>query len=155
MSTVQTLLVAVLILATSVWLGGYVAIAVVARTTTSTLPAANRVVFFRTLGRRFLPVGGTALVLAYACGAALITMADWSPAAWAALAVAVLLVVVLAVAVRQARALTRMRAAALSEEAGQSLQRRFSRRAKAANGLRGLIGLLSVVLVVLGAVLAG
>ena len=154
MSAVQTLLVSVLIIATAVWLGGYVAIAVVARTTSTTLPKSQRVDFFRAVGRTFLPVGGTALVLAYACGAVLITMAGWSATAIAALVVAAALVVVLAAGVRQARSLTRMRTAALAEDAEHSLPQRISRRARAANALRGLIGVLSVVLVVLGAAIA-
>lgn len=152
MSAVQTLLVTVLVLATSVWLGGYTAIAVVAHTTSRTLEAQHRVDFFRALGRTFLPIGGTALVLAYASGLALILRDEWTPTATAAVVVAVLLVVVLAVAVRQARALTRLRSAALTESEA-SLPRRISGRARAAGWLRAVIGLLSVVLVVLGAVL--
>lgn len=154
MSAVQTLLTVVLIIATSVWLGGYAAIAVVARTTTKTLDPAARVEFFRSLGRTFLPIGGTALVLAYACGLALITVAGWTATAVAALIVAVALVVVLGVAVRQARMLTRLRTAVLAENQAAS-STPIARRAKAANALRGTIGVLSLTLVVLGAVLAG
>ena len=154
MSAVQTVLVTILILATSVWVGGYAAIVVVARTTTKTLEKSQRVDFFRAFGRTFLPVGGTALTLVYLCGAVLISMAGWSATAFVALAVAVLLLVVLALGVRQARGLTRMRAAALDADAPAGLSGRIAARARWANALRGLIGVLSLVLVVLGAALA-
>ncbi len=44
-------LAAVLVLATAVWVGGLVAIFVVARVADATLRAAERVAFFRGLGR--------------------------------------------------------------------------------------------------------
>lgn len=62
-------LTAVLVLATAVWIGGLVAIFVVARVAHSTLGAADRVAFFRGLGRAYGLVGGIALATALASGA--------------------------------------------------------------------------------------
>lgn len=75
--TVQAVLLAVFILATSVWVGGYVAVAVVARAASATLDAAGRVAFFRSLGRSYLWVGVPALVIALATGAILARDHDW------------------------------------------------------------------------------
>ena len=51
-------LTAVLVLATAVWIGGLVAIFVVARVAHATLGTAERVSFFRGLGRAYGFVGG-------------------------------------------------------------------------------------------------
>ena len=62
----------VLVLATSIWVGGLVTIAVVARVASRTLAPVERVHFFRGLGRTYGPVGGVALVTALGTGAALV-----------------------------------------------------------------------------------
>lgn len=142
-----------LLLSTSVWLGGYVAIALVARTAAKTLEPAQRVAFFRGLGRTYLWVGTGALVVALVSGALLARSHAWDAAMVVTLVVAVLLVGSLAVAVRQARQLTRLRRRALTE-ADAGLQQRIGRSQRAAGWLRALLGLLSVILVVMGAVLA-
>jgi hypothetical protein len=51
-------LTAVLVLAAAVWIGGLVAMFVVARVAQATLGAAERVAFFRSLGRVYGLVGG-------------------------------------------------------------------------------------------------
>jgi hypothetical protein len=56
---------------------GLVAIFVVARVAQRTLRPQDRVVFFRALGRPYGPVGGTALVVALGCGAALLSGRAW------------------------------------------------------------------------------
>lgn len=65
----ETTLTAVLVLATAVWVGGMVAIFVVARVARATLGAAKRVAFFRRLGRAYGLAGGAALTVALASGA--------------------------------------------------------------------------------------
>jgi hypothetical protein len=49
----ETSLTAVLVLATAVWIGGLVAIFAAARVAHATLGAAERVTFFRSLGRAY------------------------------------------------------------------------------------------------------
>ncbi|MGN6130678.1 MAG: hypothetical protein ACTHOK_10105, partial [Nocardioidaceae bacterium] len=62
----QGAMTAVLVVATSIWLGGYVAIVVVARVATRTLDPGGRVALFRSLGRAYLRVGLPALAVALA-----------------------------------------------------------------------------------------
>lgn len=57
-------LVAVFVLATAIWVGGLVTIAVVAQVAHRTLTPAGSVAFFRRLGRTHGIVGSTALLMA-------------------------------------------------------------------------------------------
>ncbi|MGH3263491.1 MAG: hypothetical protein ACRDNS_16025 [Trebonia sp.] len=70
-------LTAVLVLGTSVWIGGLVAIFVVARVAHATLATADRVAFFRGLGRAYGLVDGVALATALASGAVLASAYRW------------------------------------------------------------------------------
>lgn len=148
-------LLTVLILSTSVWVGGYVAIAVVARTATTALDPIHRVALFRSLGRNYLRVGLTALVIALAASAALLHDHPWDTALIVAVIVAVALILSLAFGVIQARRMTRLRRSALADPADQNTAARLASAAHRTAALRGLIGLLSLVTVVLGSVLAG
>lgn len=144
----------VLVLATSVWVGGYVAIAVVARVASSSLNAADRIAFFRWLGRTYLPVGSAALICALLSGAVLLWGRPLDGLLVVTVTAALLLVVLLAVAVSQARAMTRVRAAALAAPNDATLSSQVLSGGRAAGALRALLGLLSLVLVVLGCVMA-
>ncbi|MDQ2816494.1 MAG: hypothetical protein M3Z75_32835, partial [Actinomycetota bacterium] len=73
----ETSLTAVLLLATAVWIGGLVAIFVVARVARATLGPAERVAFFRGLGRAYGLAGGVALTAALASGAVLASTYRW------------------------------------------------------------------------------
>lgn len=150
---VRVALLAVLVLAACVWVGGYVAIGVVARVATRTLAPAARVSFFRGLGRSYIWVGTPALLVALAVGAALVTDRGWDGAAAAAAVLAALLLAALALGVAQARRMTLLRADALSSGAPE-LAGRVRRGARAATLLRAGIGLLTLALVVVGALLA-
>ena len=152
--TVEAVVLAALVLATSVWVGGYVAIAVVARTATSTLDPAARVAFFRALGRTYLRVGLSALAVALGTGAVLLRGHEWDALLTATAAVAVVLVATLAVAVVQARRMTVSRRELLGAPDDASAAARAHQGARAAALLRGVLGLLSVTLVILGAFLA-
>ncbi|GAB3485546.1 hypothetical protein [Flexivirga lutea] len=149
------LLVTVLVLSTSVWIGGYVAIAVVARTAATTLDAAQRVAFFRTLGRSYLRVGTPALVIALASGAVVARNHPWDAALIISLVVAALLVILLAVAVQQARRMTRLRHAALQADEDPATVPAIRRGRRSAGILRAALGVLSVILIVLGCFMAG
>ncbi len=140
-------------IAASVWLGGYVAIAVVMFAARRSLEAPARVAFFRALGRAYLPVGGAALTLASLTGAASL----WGrPVSGLTLGLAVVvasIIIVLVVAVGQARRMTRLRRAHLSEPSNARLSATVQRVGRAAVVLRALLGLLSVVAVSLAALL--
>jgi uncharacterized membrane protein len=151
--TTQAVLAGIFMLASCIWVGGYVAIAVVARTAVQTLDPGNRVAFFRSLGRSYLWVGTPALVIALGTGAGLLTDHAWTGTVTAAVVVAAALVASLAVGVAQARRMTRLRGAALAEPQNAGLQQRVARGARGATILRAAIGLLSFALIALGALL--
>lgn len=152
--TAQAVLLGVFTLASCVWVGGYVAIAVVARVAARTLEPASRVAFFRALGRSYLFVGTPALLIAIGTGAALASQLPWDGVLVAAAVLAAALLVSLAAGVVQARQLTRLRVAALTDPSDSALARRVRHGARAATALRALIGLLSLALIALGSLLA-
>lgn len=152
--TTQAVLLGIFTLASCIWVGGYVAIAVVARTAAQTLDPANRVAFFRALGRAYVWVGTPALAVALGTGAGLLTDHAWTGTVTAAVAVAAALVAALACGVVQARRMTRLRSAALAEPQDAALRQRVARGARGATILRTVIGLLSFALIALGSLLA-
>jgi len=152
--TTRAVLLGVFTLASGVWVGGYVAIAVVARTAGRVLEPAPRVRFFRVLGRSYLLVGASALVLALGTGAGLLSDHPWDGTLVAAVVVAAALVVSLGVGVAQARRMTRLRAAALAAPDDPQLRRQVRQGARAATVLRAAIGLLSLAMIALGSLLA-
>lgn len=151
---VQGVLTAALVVATSIWLGGYVAIVVVARVATATLDPAGRVALFRSLGRAYLRVGIPALAVALAVGAVLLTQHGWDALATTTAALSLVLVGLLAVAVAQARRMTGLRRQALAHPEDRALAEEVHRGGRHAGLLRALLGLLSLSLVVLGSFLA-
>ena len=151
---VETVMLTAFILATSVWVGGYLAIAVVARAATLTLDPAARMSFFRALGRKYFWVGFPALVIALACGAVLARDVAGGGLFFAMSVVSGVLLVCFALAVVQARRMTRLRHQLIRLGPHPVLQARVADGARAATMLRGLLGLLTLSLVVLGAVLA-
>jgi hypothetical protein len=148
----DALLVAVELVGASVWIGGLVAVAVVARVARGQLDPPARVAFFRSLGRRYLRVGGTALVVAYADGAVLLARGPWSDARSVALGCAVALACVTLAGVAQARSLTRLRTAALAGDP-RIAEGDVVRHARRAAALRGLIAALTLAVVLAAAVL--
>lgn len=151
---VRAALAGVLILATAVWIGGFVAIVVVARAARRALGPAERVAFFRALGRTYGVVGTGALVVALGTGASLVYGRPWDGALVAAVVVAAALVATLAAGVVQARRMTRLRRDALRHPGDAPLAARVRRRARAAAALRAMIGGLSLALLALGVLLA-
>jgi uncharacterized membrane protein len=150
----RSALLGLLVFSAAVWVGGLVAIAVVARVARRTLAPAERVAFFRGLGRSYGGVGGTALGVALVTGALLAVQRPWDGLRSASAAVAGCLVATTAVGVVQARAMTRLRAAALGGPTDPELATRVRRGARRAAALRGGIAVLSLTLVALGALLA-
>jgi hypothetical protein len=139
---VTTILLVLLILATSVWIGGAACLIVVSRVTRTTLSAADRVALFRQLGKRWGIIGTAALVIAYACGLVLLLTAPWTALSTWLVVLGVALAIALAAGIVQARRMTRLRRAAAS--AGVAAPRSHS-----ATLLRVGIVALSVAMVVL------
>jgi uncharacterized membrane protein len=152
--TTRAILLGMFTLASGVWVGGYVAIAVVARAASRVLEPAQRVRFFRTLGRSYLLVGASALVVALGTGAGLVSDHTWNGTLVATVVVVAALVVSLGVGVAQARRMTRVRSAALAAPDDLQLSGQVRQGARAATVLRAVIGLLSLALIALGALLA-
>jgi uncharacterized membrane protein len=149
----STPLIALHALAASIWVGGLVAIVVVARAASATLEPAQRVAFFRALGRSYGVVGSVALLVALATGALLLHGHPWDGLLIATALAAAALLVATAVGIAQARAMTRLRRRALAEP-GEAIDAQVRRGAALAGALRGAIALITLTLVVLGSALA-
>jgi len=147
-------LAAVLVLATAVWIGGLVAIFVVARVAHATLGPAERVAFFRGLGRAYGLVGGIGLTIALASGAVLAATYRWDGQLTASAVLAAGLVAVTVAGVAQARRMTRLRQDALRGPGSAELTAKVRRGARSAAALRAAIAALSLALLALGAVIA-
>jgi uncharacterized membrane protein len=143
-------LVAVELVAASIWVGGLIAIFIVARAASATLGPAERIAFFRALGRTYGIVGSLALLVALAVGAILLDGHQWDSLLIATAIVAGALVLALATGIAQARAMTRLRRRALE---APELGERVHRGAALAGTLRGVIAALTLTLVVLAAAL--
>ncbi|MBS1676135.1 MAG: hypothetical protein JST08_02000 [Actinobacteria bacterium] len=143
-------LVTIELVAASIWVGGLVAIFVVARSASATLAPVERITFFRALGRSYGIVGSLALLVALAVGAILLRGHPWDGLLVTTAVVAGALVLALATGMAQARAMTRLRRRAL---AAPELDGRVRRGAALAGALRGMIGVLTLALVVLAAAL--
>ncbi|MBI2244789.1 MAG: hypothetical protein HYU55_12930 [Nocardioides sp.] len=158
MSVLDAVLTGVLVLATSIWVGGLVAIMVVARIATRALDPVARVALFRGLGRVYLVVGTAALAVGYVAGGLLLRDETWGPLLVATVVVAVALAAVLGVGVEQARQMTRLRRRTLEAPADPalagSLADQVRRGAVRAAVLRAGIGVLSLALLVLGVAIA-
>jgi uncharacterized membrane protein len=147
-------LLAVNLIASAIWIGGLVAILLVARAADRTIAPAQRVEFFKVLGRSYGIVAGTALVVALATGVVLLRHHAWSSTQVAAAAIAGALVIATAAGMLQARTMTRLRRATLESERAEDRCRELRRGTLLASGLRGAIGLLTLALTVLAAALA-
>ncbi|MBS1887389.1 MAG: hypothetical protein JSU06_09390 [Actinobacteria bacterium] len=148
----SVILLVVNALSAAIWIGGLVAIFVVARAASATLDPPQRIAFFRVLGRTYGIVGTIALLVALASGAILLAGHPWDALLLATAIVAAALLLALAVGMAQARAMTRLRRRAIdSPELADGVRR----GAALAGVLRGAIAALTLALVVLGAALAG
>src|SRR5579875_2824288 len=140
----KALLAIVLVLATAVWIGGMVAIFVVARVAHATLGPGERVAFFRGLGRAY----------GLASGAVLASTHSWDGQLTASTVVAAGLVAVTVAGVAQARRMTRLRQDALRDPGRAELAARVRQGARNAAILRAAIAALSLALLALGTVMA-
>jgi len=144
----------VLLLATSIWIGGFVAIAIVARVARHELDAPTRIAFFRRLGRRYLVVGGGSLAVALGSGGSLLAPGDWTPTKTVAAALGLALALATVVGVIQAREVARMRASNLLG-AQNAASAEVERSAVACAALlRASIGALTFALLAVGSAIA-
>lgn len=151
--TTRGILLGVFILATCVWVGGFVAIAVVARVATRTLSAQHRIAFFRGLGRVYALLGTTALIVAIGTGAGLASEHPWDGTLIAAAVLAAVVLAALGTGMVQARRMTRLRRAALTSPDDAQLALRVRRGSRSAAMLRATIGVLSLALIAVGTLL--
>ena len=152
MLTTSTPLVAVELVAASIWVGSLVCLAVVTAAARRVLDTPSQVALFRAVGHRYGLVGTTTLLVAIGAGLAL----SWPPAAWSpitdsAVALAGLLVIASGAGMAQARAMTRLRRQATSAPEDQGLAVSVRRGRLLANMLRGLMAAVTLAIVVLAA----
>jgi len=151
---VTSVAVFVLLLATSIWIGGFVAIAIVARVVRHELDTPARIAFFRRLGRCYLFAGGGSLAVALGSGSILLARGDWTPARTVAVVLGLALALATVAGVIQARALTRMRQRnLLSSRNAAAAEAERSAAARAAL-LRASIGALTFALLAVGSAIA-
>ncbi len=146
-------LLTVELITASVWVGGMVCMAIVARAARGVLDETSQVAFFRSVGRRYGIVGTTSLLVAIAAGIAL----SWPPASWSgaivgALILAGLLVVATVVGMMQARAMTALRRRSIWSREDNSTAEALRRGRQLANMLRGLMALITLSIVILAAI---
>lgn len=145
-------LVAVELIAASIWVGGMVCIAIVAKAARGVLDESSQVAFFRAVGRRYGMVGTASLLIAIAAGLAL----SWPPSSWSrTIDAAVVLAGVLAVAtiagMMQARAMTALRRKLIANAGDSSTAVALRRGRLLANGIRGLMALMTLAIVIFAA----
>lgn len=150
---ITSALTGLLILATSIWIGGFVALVVVARVASRTLPAPTHVEFFRCVGRTYGQVASLALAAALTLGAILIYGRTWNAPLTATVAVAAALVISTIVGVAQARRIGVARRQALEQPADLHRLAVVRRGARTAAALRAVVGALSLALLALGVLL--
>jgi putative copper export protein len=151
--TWSAVLVFVHLLAAAVWVGGFVAVGVVARVARRELEPSARVAFFRSLGRSYGKVGGSALVVAVLTGIALLAQRGWDREAGVAGILALALILSTLAGVAQAREMTRLRQRAVNGPLDAELSARIERGARQALIMRMAVGVLTPS-VALGAMLA-
>ena len=152
MFTARMVVIAVGMLAGSVWVGSLVCLALVARVASRHLDGPARVSLFRAIGRLYAVVGTGALVVAIAVGVVLAwPLPDASGTVVTALVLAGILVVLTGAGMAQARRMTLRRQHVLGAPRDPDGQRAVARGATAAGALRGAMAAVTFVIVVLGA----
>jgi putative copper export protein len=149
---VSTPLVAVELVAASIWVGSLVCLAVVAAAARQVLDGPNQVRLFRSVGQRYGILGTAALLAVIGAGLAL----AWPPSSWsatidAAVAVAGALLLLTSLAMIQARRMSKLRQRSLSAPHEVGVERAVSRGRRLAGGLRATMGVATLAVVILAA----
>ena len=156
MITGRTVLIAVEMLAASVWVGSLVCLALVSRVARRVLDGPSRVALFRGIGRLYGRVGTGALLVAIAAGVAIAGRpSHWETTVSLAIILSAVLVALTLVGMAQARRMTVQRQRALGAPHDASIASRIGRGAAVAGALRGSIALVTLVILALGAHVIG
>ncbi len=145
----RTLLIAVEMLAGSIWVGSLVCLALVANVARRALDPTARVALFRGIGRLYGRIGTGSLVVAIGAGIAIAGRpSHWSTSVTVAVVLSVLLVVLTAVGMVQARRMTIQRQRVLDVSNDEATTISIRRGAAVAGALRGSIALMTLVIIV-------
>lgn len=142
----HAVLIGALVLGTAIWLGGFITLLVLSPVSRKTLRPEDRVALFRGFGRSYLVVASVGMVLIVVPGGILLGQRDWDGLATTLVILVACTVAATAVGVVQARAMTRLRKAALSSP--DDLMPHVDRGARRALVLRSAIGVLTVAMYV-------
>ena len=153
--TTSAPVVAVEILAASVWIGSLVCLAVVSQVARTVLEGPAQVAFFRAVGRRYAFVGTGSLLVAIGLGLAM----AWPPATWSAtidtaVALSGLLVLATAAGMAQARIMGAVRRRAIASPADPVARASVRRGRRLATSLRLLMAADTLAIAVLAAMAA-
>ena len=153
--TTSAPVVAVEILAASVWIGSLVCLAVVSQVARTVLEGPAQVAFFRAVGRRYAFVGTGSLLVAIGLGLAM----AWPPATWSAtidtaVALSGLLVLATAAGMAQARMMGALRRRAIASPDDRAARTSVRRGRRLATSLRLLMAADTLAIVVLAAMAA-
>ena len=152
MFTGRTVVIAIEMLAVSIWVGSLVCLALVAKVAREELDEPSRVALFRRIGRLYGVIGTGSLVVAIGAGVAI----AWPLSHVGATGVAVfvlsgVLVLLTGAGMMQARRMTVRRRQAIESPDDELAARTVRRGAAFAGALRGSMALLTLVILLLGA----
>ena len=145
-------MVSVLTLGVGAWVGGFVTVFVVSRSSKAALAASARVALFSDLGRRYAVVAAVAMVLILV-PATVLTILEPSTAVVATFAVTVALIAASIPAIAQARRMGTLRREALAAPDDAAKASAVLRGSRSAAVLRGTLAAGSLILLVLAVVL--
>jgi len=148
----RTVLIAIEMLAASVWVGSLVCLAIVSSAARHALDPTARVALFRRVGRAYGVVGSGSLLIAIAGGVAL----SWPPSEFGgttgvALGLSVVLGGITVLGMLQARRMTKLRQRVIQSPGDTIATALLRRGAAVAGALRGSMALLTLVIIGLGA----
>lgn len=140
------------LLASCIWVGSMVCLAVVASTARRVLDGRNQVTFLQAIGRRYSRIGTGSLLVAIGAGLWLV----WPPSQWswtidAAVGIAGGLILATAAGMAQARAMTRLRRRSIADPDDVRAARAVRKGRRVATALRGLMASSTLAIVVLAA----
>jgi hypothetical protein len=152
MHTSRTVLIAIVMLGASVWVGSLVCLAVVSAASRAVLDGPARVALFRGIGRLYGVVGPSSLLIAIGGGLALAwPLSERSGTVAAVFGLAGLLVVCTGAGMVQARRMTTRRRELLQSPGDPVAARAVRRGAALAGALRASLGVMTLVIIGVGA----
>lgn len=143
-----------LLLGASIWIGGYVTVIVVNRFAHEYLEPEATVPFFRFFGRAFGAVTGAGFALAIVTGLILLIDRGWDAGAWVATVLTVAIVLITAFGIRQARAIGVLREQTITNPGDTVLGDTVKQLDSRALAIRASLGVLTLLLLAVGSILA-